>query len=44
MEYYEQIKETTSNEVVLIETKSNILFDNNLGFDPSLEFVPYSEF
>ena len=37
---YEQIKETTSSEVVSINQKSNILFDYNLGFDPSLGFVP----
>lgn len=38
----EQIKETTSNEVVSIQ--SNILFDTNMGFNPDLDFVPLTEF
>lgn len=35
-------KKTTSEEVV--ELKSNILFDVNLGFDPTLGFIPINEF
>lgn len=42
MDYYEQIKETTSNEVVSMT--SNEYFDVNLGFNPYLDFVPYTEF
>lgn len=41
MDKYEQIKETTSKEVVLIE--SNILFDTNLGFNPNMDFIPINK-
>lgn len=42
MDKHEQIKETTSIEVA--STVSNIYFDTNLGFNPDLDFVPYTEF
>ena len=42
MDYYEEIKRTTPEEVVQIA--STVLFDANLGFDPDLGFVPYTKF
>ena len=41
MDKNEQIKETTSKEVVLIG--SNILFDTNLGFNPDMDFIPINK-
>jgi hypothetical protein len=41
MDYYEEIKRTTPEEVVQIASTTS--FDASLGFDPDLGFVPYTQ-